>query len=68
MLKGVELGLKIVFECVFGMYDGNASNWGYSYVKGARVEATVLENFDVKKVIVFKYRLKKYYCKKNGYC
>ena len=36
-------------------------------MKGARVEATVLENFDAKKVIVFKYRQKKHYRKKNGH-
>ena len=36
-------------------------------MKGARVEATVLENYDAKKVIVFKYRPKKHYRRKNGH-
>jgi len=66
-LKGVEPGSKIAFERVLGTHDGNAPNWGHPYVKGARVEATVLENFDAKKVIVFKYRPKKHYRKKNGH-
>ena len=40
---------------------------GEPYVAGARVEATVLENFKDKKLIVFKYRRKKHYKRKNGH-
>ena len=66
-LKGVEPGSKIAFERVLGTHDGNAPTWGHPYVSGARVEATVLENYDDKKVIVFKYRPKKHYRRKNGH-
>ena len=66
-LKGVEPGSKIAFERVLGTHDGSSPNWGHPYVKGARVEATVLENYDAKKVIVFKYRPKKHYRRKNGH-
>lgn len=66
-LKGVEPGSKIAFERVLGTHDGSAPNWGKPYVQGARVEATVLENYDAKKVIVFKYRPKKHYRRKNGH-
>ena len=52
---------------VLGTHDGSSPNWGHPYVKGARVEATVLENYDAKKVIVFKYRPKKHYRRKNGH-
>ena len=66
-LKGVEPGTKIAFERVLGTKAGDTPTWGHPYVKGARVEATVLENYDDKKVIVFKYRPKKHYRRKNGH-
>ena len=47
--------------------DGDEPTFGMQYVKGARVEATVLENFKDKKLIVFKYRRKKHYKRKNGH-
>ena len=55
-LKGVEPGAKIAFERVLATLDGDEPTFGMPYVKGARVEATVLENFKDKKLIVFKYR------------
>ena len=44
-LKGVEPGAKIAFERVLATLDGDEPTFGMPYVKGARVEATVLENF-----------------------
>jgi large subunit ribosomal protein L21 len=66
-LKGVEPGAKIAFERVLATLDGDEPTFGMPYVKGARVEATVLENFKDKKLIVFKYRRKKHYKRKNGH-
>ena len=66
-LKGVEPGTKIAFERVLATLDGDEPTLGMPYVKGARVEATVLENFKDKKLIVFKYRRKKHYKRKNGH-
>ncbi|NLW41193.1 MAG: 50S ribosomal protein L21 [Tissierellia bacterium] len=40
---------------------------GRPYVDGAKVEATVLEQGKSKKIIVFKYRPKKNYKKKQGH-
>ncbi|ACO61419.1 ribosomal protein L21 [Micromonas commoda] len=66
-LKGVEPGSKIAFERVLATKAGDAPTFGEPYVPGARVEATVLENFKDKKLIVFKYRRKKHYKRKNGH-
>ena len=66
-LKGVEPGSKIAFERVLATKAGEAPTFGEPYVAGARVEATVLENFKDKKLIVFKYRRKKHYKRKNGH-
>lgn len=40
---------------------------GKPYVEGAKVEATVLEQGKAKKIIVFKYKAKKNYRKKQGH-
>lgn len=46
--------------------DGNI-NAGKPYVDGAKVEGTVLEQGKAKKIIVFKYKSKKNYRKKQGH-
>lgn len=46
--------------------EGNLST-GKPYVDGAKVEATVLEQGKGKKIIVFKYKAKKNYRKKQGH-
>ena len=40
---------------------------GKPYVEGAKVEATVLEQGKAKKIIIFKYKAKKNYRKKQGH-
>lgn len=42
-------------------------NAGKPYVDGAKVEGTVLEQGKAKKIIVFKYKAKKNYRKKQGH-
>ena len=66
-LPGLEPGSKVAFERVLATRDTDKPTFGQPYVKGARVEATVLENYKDEKVIVFKYRPKKHYRRKNGH-
>ena len=66
-LPGVEPGSKVAFERVLATRDTEKPTFGQPYVKGARVEATVLENYKDEKVIVFKYKKKKHYRRKNGH-
>lgn len=40
---------------------------GKPYVEGAKVEATVLEQGKMRKIVVFKYKSKKNYKKKQGH-
>ncbi|MDO4477693.1 MAG: 50S ribosomal protein L21 [Lachnospiraceae bacterium] len=62
---GKEVGETVTFEDVLAV-----SNDGLKVgdaVKGASVEATVLRNARAKKVIVYKYKAKSGYHKKNGH-
>ena len=56
-------GDKVVFDEVL-FVDGKAGN---PYVKGASVECTVEKHGKQKKIIVFKYRPKKKFRKKQGH-
>ena len=66
-LPGLEHGAKVAFERVLATRTVEKPTFGQPYVKGAKVEATVLENYKDKKVIVFKYKKKKHYRRKNGH-
>ena len=62
---GKEVGETVTFEDVLAV-----SNDGLKVgddVKGATVEATVLRNARAKKVIVYRYKPKTGYHKKNGH-
>jgi large subunit ribosomal protein L21 len=54
---------EVVFDKVL-MLDGKA---GAPYVKNAKVTAKVVENGKAKKIIVYKYKSKKNYHKKQGH-
>ncbi|MFA5543279.1 MAG: 50S ribosomal protein L21 [Bacilli bacterium] len=54
---------EVVFDKVL-MLDGKA---GAPYVKNAKVTAKVIENGKAKKIIVYKYKSKKNYHKKQGH-
>lgn len=58
-----EVGKKVTFNEVLYV-DGKVGN---PYVKGATIEAEVLKQGKKKKVIVFKYKPKKKYRKKQGH-
>ncbi len=63
---GVEAGEKVTFDDVLAVRDDAALKVAGD-VANAKVEATVLENGKGKKVIVYKYKSKTGYHKKNGH-
>ena len=63
---GVEAGEKVTFDNVLAVRDDSAIKVAED-VAGASVEATVIENGRAKKVIVYKYKRKTGYHKKNGH-
>ncbi len=63
---GMEDGEKVVFDQVLAVNDGNLSI-GTPTVAGATVTATVLGEGKARKVIVYKYKSKTGYHKKNGH-
>ena len=63
---GAEAGEKITFDQVLAVRDDASLKVGND-VSGAKVEATVLANGRGKKVIVYKYKPKTGYHKKNGH-
>ena len=63
---GVEANEKVTFDQVL-LVSGDDVKVGNPTVAGATVEATVVENAKAKKVIVYKYKRKSGYHKKNGH-
>ncbi len=63
---GAEAGDKVTFDQVLAVRDDAAIKVGDD-AANASVEATVLNNGKAKKVIVYKYKRKTGYHKKNGH-
>lgn len=63
----VEEGSTIDFDKVLLMSKEGDIVAGKPYVDGAKVEATVLEQGKAKKIVVFKFKAKKNYRKKQGH-
>ncbi|MEE8885634.1 MAG: 50S ribosomal protein L21 [Eubacteriales bacterium] len=63
---GSEVGEKVTFDQVLAVRDDSSLKVGQD-VSGATVEATVLANAKAPKVIVYKYKRKTGYHKKNGH-
>ena len=63
---GSEKGDKVTFDQVLAVRSDDAMKVGAD-VSGATVEATVLDNARAHKVIVYKYKRKTGYHKKNGH-
>ena len=63
---GVEEGETVTFDKVL-VVGGDDVKVGAPYVDGASVEASVVKNGKDKKIIVYKYKPKKGYHKKQGH-
>jgi len=62
----VELGTAIDIDSVL-LVSGSSVSVGAPYVKGAKVSAVVENHAKDKKIIVFKYKSKKDYRRKQGH-
>jgi len=62
-----EAGDNITFDKVLAVLDGDKATFGAPLVEGAKVEASVVKNGKGKKIIVFKYKPKKNYRRKQGH-
>ena len=63
----VESGETVTFDKVLAVIDGDKITVGTPVVEGAKVDASVVKNGKGKKVIVFKYKPKKGYRRKQGH-
>ncbi len=66
-LSNVEDGSKVVFDKVLVVGEGADVKVGAPYVGGSVVEGKAIETGKGKKVIIFKYKAKKDYRKKQGH-
>ena len=62
-----EAGDAVKFDQVLAVIDGDKATFGAPVVAGAKVDATVAKNGKGKKIIVFKYKPKKGYRRKQGH-
>ena len=62
-----EAGDAVTFEKVLAVIDGDKITVGTPMVEGAKVDGSVVKNGKGKKVIVFKYKPKKGYRRKQGH-
>ncbi len=63
----VDAGDTVTFDQVLAVIDGDKATFGQPTVSGASVQANVVKNGKGKKVIVFKYKPKKNYKRKQGH-
>ncbi len=63
----VEAGDNVTFDKVLAVIDGDKATFGTPVVAGAKVDASVVKNGRGKKIIVFKYKPKKNYRRKQGH-
>ncbi len=64
---GVADGEKVVFDKVLVAGEGAEVKVGTPYIDGITVEGKAVENGKGKKVVIFKYKAKKDYRKKQGH-
>ncbi len=62
-----EAGEKVEFDSVLMVKDGETTKVGTPYVTGAKVSATVEDQVKGKKVVVFKFKRRKGYRRKQGH-
>ena len=63
----VEEGKKVTFDKVVLLSDEGKIEVGAPYVKGIKVEGRVVSHGKGKKIVVFKYKAKKNYRRKQGH-
>ena len=63
----VEAGDAVTFDQVLAIIDEDKATFGTPVVEGAKVEATVDKNGKGKKIVVFKYKPKSGYKRKQGH-
>ncbi|MCY0869991.1 MAG: 50S ribosomal protein L21 [Firmicutes bacterium] len=63
----VAQGETVLFDKVFLVEDGGAVKVGTPHVPGATVTGSVVEHGKAKKIIVYKYKSKKNYRRKQGH-
>lgn len=63
----VEAGSTVDFDQVLAVSKDNSLTVGSPIVAGASVKATVIEEGKAKKVVIYKYKAKKDYRKKQGH-
>ena len=63
----VEAGDAVTFDQVLAVIDEDKATFGTPVVEGAKVEATVDKNGKGKKIVVFKYKPKSGYKRKQGH-
>ena len=63
----IEDGAKVVFDKVRGAGEGADIKVGKPYIEGCTVEGTAVESGKGPKVVIFKYKAKKDYRKKQGH-
>ena len=62
-----EAGESVTFDKVLAVLNGDSANFGAPVVEGASVTANVVKNGKGKKVLVFKYKPKKNYRRRQGH-
>ena len=62
-----EAGESVTFDKVLAVLDGDSAKFGAPAVAGASVTANVVKNGKGKKVLVFKYKPKKNYRRRQGH-
>ncbi|MCF7946228.1 MAG: 50S ribosomal protein L21 [Spirochaetia bacterium] len=62
-----ETGEELEFDSVLMVSDGDSTKVGQPYVKGAKISATLEEQVRDKKVLVYKFKRRKGYRRKQGH-